>query len=186
MCFCQYLLAPSCHGVWLPEIYRSRICNSVPEAGEFYPNKVFAPCRSGCQLPIYRRGCAALFVVTKPFKKVKTVQNDGWNQQILYKMTAWKSIVHQNLFKKSLHNDPNNGGEVRIDMINEFCTPFCSECAGPKRSKIKMNQHGTDTLRFLQVSHCRYLGGAVWRWRWHTSCAWWVSGRVSDVHVTYA
>ena len=112
MCFCQYLLAPSCHGVWLPEIDRSRICNSVPEAGEFYPNKVFAPCRSGCQLPIYRRGCAALFVVTKPFKKVKTVQNDGWNQQILYKMTAWKSIVHQNLFKKSLHNDPNNGFRI--------------------------------------------------------------------------
>ena len=131
---------------------------------------------------LYRRGCAVLFVVTKPFKKVKTLQNDGWNQKILYKMTAWKSIVHQNLFKKisTQWSKQWGGGKNWHDQ--------------PKRSKIYQNESTWN--RHFKVPagitlYNRYLGGsycigAVWRWWWHTSCAWWVSGRVSDVHVTYA
>ena len=47
----------------------------------------------------------------------------GWDQKMLYEMTAWKSIAHQNLLKnllkKSLQNDPTNGGGGQVEIWHD-------------------------------------------------------------------
>ena len=45
-------------------------------------------------------------------------------------------------------------------MINEFCTPFCSECAGPQGRKIYQNQPDGVLPESFEVhaeNHCNFL-----------------------------
>lgn len=52
------------------------------------------------------------------------------------------------------------GDRYEFDMINEFCTPLCSECAGPQGRKIYQNQHGGVLPESFEVhaeNHCKFL-----------------------------